>query len=432
MPPTTIAYLIVLAACMAGSVLYNPMISMIAYIVIYNVGPVKKWWGEIPYNFGIRDSQFMYLTVLASYFLKPAKIDFRLTNIDPQEWLLILFLCILWFSRIIGIDLGGDTYNVIKITKVIVILIFATHIITDIKRLEIFWWALILCNIYMGYNAYFAPDWMFTENRLDFGIGGVDFAESNFLGAHLVMMLPITGIIFIRSKKWGKLVCIVNAVFTMNTLALLRSRGAFLALIVSFVFAVVLAEKKYRLMILTGAALGVIGFFMLTDVHFWDRISTIAAEEEDRDSSAKGRLALWNIAWEMAKDHPLGIGADNYKLLMGRYGAERENRDTHSTYFKFLAEIGFHGLLIVFVLIYYCFKTLFQIRKIPTNNEEDAVLKLYAFGLIISIISYLTAGIFISMNYVEEFYWMLMMPVFLKRALITANARKQSEGYQFA
>ncbi|MBU1342499.1 MAG: O-antigen ligase family protein [Proteobacteria bacterium] len=398
---------------------------MIAYIVIYNIGPVKKWWGEIPYHYGIRDSQFMYVTVMLSYFIKPVKTNLSLTVLDRQEWLLILYLCLLWFSTIIGLDLGQDTYNVFKITKVVVILILASHIITDIKLFEMFWWSLILCNIYMGYNAFFASDWMFSNNRLDIGIGSVDFGEANFLAAHMVMMLPITGVMLIRSGNIGKLICLVNAVLTVNTLAMLRSRGGFLAMVVSLGFVIFLAEKKYRLLIIAGTAFGIIGFFALTDVHFWDRISTISVEEQDRDSSAQGRLALWNIAWEMAKEHPLGIGADNYKPLMGSYGTERHNRDTHSTYFKCLAEIGFHGLLVLGLLIYNCFNILFQIRKIPIRNAQSHIFRLYSFGLIIALISYLTAGIFISMNYIEEFYWMLMMPLFLKRSIITANAQEQ-------
>jgi O-antigen ligase len=278
----------------------------------------------------------------------------------------------------------------------------------------------------MGYNAYFAPQWMFTNNRLNFGIGSVDFAESNFLAAHMVMMLPITGVIFIKSKLVGKLLCMVNAVLTLNTLVLLRSRGSFLAAIMAFVIAIFLAEKKYRLLIISGAVLTGIVFFSLTDTFFWNRIATIEAEGQQRDASARGRLALWGIAWQMAKDHPLGIGADNFKKYVGQYDPDRKGRDTHSTYFRCLAETGFQGLFILLFLIYNSFKTLFRIRKDTSEDDDHIKIRLYAYGLTIANVAYLVAGIFISMIYIEEFYWMLLMPVFLKRAQLIADARQNT------
>ncbi len=421
MASTSIAYLVVLILSMASSLIYHPMVGMIAYICIYNLGSLNKWWGKPLYDYGIRDSQFMYVTVLLSYFLKPSKIEFKLFNIDKQEWLLIIFLMLLWASTVIGLDNYGDYYNVFKITKVVVIIIFASHIITDVKKVEIFFWALIICNIYMGYNAYFAPHWMFTNNRLNFGIGSVDFSESNFLAAHMVMMIPITGVVFIKSRLFGKLLCMVNAALTLNTLVLLRSRGSFLAAIVAFFIAIFLAEKKYRLLIISGALLTGIVFFSLTDTFFWNRISTIEAEGQNRDSSAEGRLVFWGVAWQMAEDHPLGIGADNFKKYIVQYSPHSKGRDTHSTYFRCLAEIGFQGLFVLLYLIYNSFKILFRIRKDTSDDEDHIRIRLYAYGITVALASYLIAGMFITMTYIEEFYWMLLIPLFLKRALIIAD-----------
>ena len=426
MAPTTIAYLIVLFTSMIGSLIYHPMIGVIAYVCIYNIGAVNKWWGKPLYDYGIKDSQFMYVTVLLSYFLKPSKIEFKLFDIDKQEWLLIIFLMLLWASTVIGLDNYGDYYNVFKITKVVVIIIFAAHIITDVKKVEIFFWALIICNIYMGYNAYFAPHWMFTNNRLNFGIGSVDFSESNFLAAHMVMMIPITGVVFIKSKLFGKLLCMVNAALTLNTLVLLRSRGSFLAAIVAFFIAVFLAEKKYRLLIISGALLTGIVFLSLTDTFFWNRISTIETEGQNRDSSAEGRLVFWGVAWQMAKDHPLGIGADNFKKYIVQYSPDSKGRDTHSTYFRCLAEIGFQGLFVMLYLIYNSFKILFRIRKDTSDDEDHIRIRLYAYGITVALASYLIAGMFITMTYIEEFYWMLLIPLFLKRALIIADTSQDT------
>jgi len=51
-------------------------------------------------------------------------------------------------------------------------------------------------RVYLGIEAYAAPGWMFSGGRLDVGIGGSDFSEGNFLGAHFAMLLPFLGAMF--------------------------------------------------------------------------------------------------------------------------------------------------------------------------------------------------------------------------------------------
>jgi hypothetical protein len=83
-------------------------------------------------------------------------------------------------------------------TKVTIVLLMASYVITNLGRYEMMIWTLIIAGLYLGYEAFSAPDWMFRGGRLDVGVGGSDFSEGNFLGAHFAMLLPLIGVMFLK------------------------------------------------------------------------------------------------------------------------------------------------------------------------------------------------------------------------------------------
>lgn len=412
---STLIYFLSFVMSCVGAISINPTIGIAAYLFIYNVGPMGKWWGMPLWHMGVRDSFFISIAIIAGFFIKRTKIDLSIFQLDLHEWLLIFLVIVMWASRIIGLDLGVYYYNIMKITKVLIVLIFASHIVTSMKRYELVLWVFILSNIYIGYNALFAESWMFTTGRLTSGIGGVDFDNSNFVAAHMVFLIPITGVLFLKSKLPGKIICLANGALALNALVLFRSRGAFLALICCVLPTIFLINKKFRIYVFVGVLIAFTGFMHVTDDKFWDRISTITATEDSRDSSAEGRLKLWGIAVDMSLAYPLGIGADNYHALVGPF-AGISGMDPHTTYLKCLAELGYHGLAILLLFILNAVRILFVIRSSYRNSEF--FYDLHAFGLIVGLTGYLVAGLFISLLYIEEFYWLLMFPLFLKRAII--------------
>ena len=65
------------------------------------------------------------------------------------------------------------------------------------------------------------------------------------------------------------------------------------------------------------------------------------------EGGAVGRMELWGPSWEMALDHPAGIGLDNYEVVEpvyldpGRAGIRY--RHAHNDYLQLLAEAGWVG-----------------------------------------------------------------------------------------
>jgi O-antigen ligase len=348
--------------------------------------------------------------------LHRSKLKFR-RLFESQEKLLILFLGLMWFSILLS-EVADSTYsNTLKLTKVIAIVLMASHVITDFKRYEMLLWTFIIMGCYLGYQAYNAPAWMFTNARLNIGVGGADFAEANFLGAHFAMLIPFMGIMFLKSTWKAKVVCVISGVLVVNGLILIRSRGVFVALLIGAAAALVFSKGVDKRKLFTGMVAAMIGFFLLTDTNFWIRISTLKAPISQMDVASTGRIEGWKAAMEMAWDHPLGVGEGNFKNYADQYLPGMAGWDVHNTFLRCLTELGMQGLLVFLLLVFNAFRTLSSVEKTaePLANKES--VQLHIFAIRIGLIIYLIAGFFISLTYIEELYWLLIFPVFLTRSV---------------
>jgi O-antigen ligase len=326
-------------------------------------------------------------------------------------------LGLIWLSIPLGFGFNPEGTNVIKMTKVTIILLMASHIITSLKRYEMMIWTLIIAGFYLGYEAFSAPNWMFRGGRLNIGVGGSDFSEGNFLGAHFAMLLPFLGAMFLNGGWKSKVICLLPGVFVTNSIILCRSRGIFLAILAGIICAIIFSIRRQRVKIFFGISIAIVGAIFLTDPGFWRRMEGIDTDAAQTDASARGRLLAWKAALSMASDYPLGVGEGNFKTYIGRYDPEMAGRDTHNTFLRCLAELGFQGAFVLFLLIGNAFYILFKLKKDAKHlpNRQDFLWHIY--GLKIALIIYLVAGLFITHTYIEEFYWLLMFPVLLERAV---------------
>jgi O-antigen ligase len=264
---------------------------------------------------------------------------------------------------------------------------------------------------------YIAPSSLFQGARFAGGIGGSDFSEGNFLGAHFAMILPFIGVMFIRGNWKSKLICLVSCAFVANSIILTRSRGVFLAIAAGVVAAVLFSIPGKRLKISVLLCIGLLGMFSLTDLGFWTRMETIETSESEMDASSHGRIKAWKAALSMVNDYPLGIGAGNFTKYVGQYDPDIPGKDTHNTFLRCLAELGIQGFVVLALLIANAFRILGRLRKQVKgwSNEMDFQWQIY--GLKISIIIFITCGITMTQTYIEELYWLLIFPVFLQRSV---------------
>ncbi len=430
LPLTTIFYLALFFTAIIGSVFYNPLIGILGYLVTYNINPPTYWWwSDIP-AWALRYAYFFAAATALGTIIHKSKLRFN-RMFESQEILLILFIGLVWLSVPLGVDtksyyvergisIGIGTeylYYAKKMTKIGFILLLASHSITTLRKYEIMVFVLIITGLFQGIETYTAPVWSFRDARLDSGVGGSDFSNGNMLSAHFIMLLPIIGIMFLKGGWKTKLLCAISAVFILNGLVLIRSRAAFLGLGAGAISAMVFSNKVGRNKIIILMLAGFIGGAALTNTSFWERMKLISTDTAEMDTSARNRVDLWKAAIDMALDRPLGVGQANFHKLVGRYNPSVKGKDTHNTYLKGLAELGFQGFFVLLLLIGNAFRMLSSISKAVDPLKNKAIFLWHIYALRVGLIAYLIVISFVSATYKEDFYWVLMFPVFLKRSV---------------
>jgi len=405
----------------AGGALVLPYLGVYGYIADYCIGPALQWW-EAPFSgLGIRYSYTLALATALGILFNRHKLRFGESFLQGQEALILVFLGMIWLSTFIGVETVGRYTTIdhpsVKFTKIVVFALMMTHIITDKRKLDGLLWVFVIASLILGLQAWDTPQRAFMKGRLE-GIGGGDFAESNFFAAFMAAMLPIIGIQLLRSNWLGKAVCAVSAAFTANAIVLCRSRGAVVGIAAGVITACLFAPKKHRKKIAVGLVLGIMGGVYVSDPHFLERAITITHSEEERDESAASRLRLWQAGAMMLADHPFGIGIGNWYQTIGYYIPEYEGKDSHNTYVKCVVELGIQGILVYVLFIFTAFLQLRRVRKLadslPPLVGDDLVQ--ISFGLTVSLSIILMCGLTITMIYTEIVWLLLILPVCLRRA----------------
>ena len=412
---TEILFLSIFFAFCFISIIYHPISGLLIYYVVYLTSPATKWWGMAFNRYALFSVVAISLGVL--FHSRKIKIESKLSS---QELLFIIFVLIIWTSTFIGLNLSSDVSNSMKMAKIFIVMLMARFIVNDINFFDLIVWVFIAMGVYVAYEAYNAPSWAFTHGRIDRGIGGVDFRDSNFLSSHLVSLLPLVAIMFFKKGFWYKLVCIVSAGFIVNGIILCRSRGALLAMAVASVAALFLSvPRKRKIQLLLILSIGVVVGFNLMDQAFIERMTTISTETEEMDASSQGRVLAWRAAYQMFQDHPFGIGEGNFTSLVGAYNPDIDGLDTHNTFMRCLAELGLHGFFVYLLLYVNAFLILqrtWHKAYLLTDKEEQTRISWYVFAIKLSLIAILTTGMTMSHTYVEGPYWFLFFPVLLENS----------------
>jgi O-antigen ligase len=128
----------------------------------------------------------------------------------------------------------------------------------------------------------------------------------------------------------------------------------------------------------------------------------------------------------MFADHPLGVGAGSFYTAVGSYDPLYVGRDCHNTYIRCAAELGFPGILVFLALIVNAFLMLRRIPSLALGTPIEKDIRWDCLGLQVAFVVYLTAGFFMGLTYLEEFWWFFCLPVCLERAARNASHAPQA------
>jgi putative inorganic carbon (hco3(-)) transporter len=230
------------------------------------------------------------------------------------------------------------------------------------------------------------------------------FGDNNGVAVGMLMLVPLlialsrTG--RSRAEQWLHRFLTVGVLYRAITT---YSRGGFLAAGTLALAFMLRSPRKVRA--LAGAALAATLVLSAMPDRFWDRMNTIAAEEDARDRSSASRLYFWQVAVTMAQDRPLGVGVnafqwayDDYDVTKGLY---LHRRAVHSTWFGMLAELGFGGLALFVASIALAWLACWRARRLARLGLVSQDLGHYASALEAALAVFAVGGTFVHIQYTE-------------------------------
>lgn len=204
----------------------------------------------------------------------------------------------------------------LEFAKLIIIGLLITAAVNTPQRLRI---AVFVIVLSLGFEAV-KQGWV----QLLRNPGGSNANEHFVLGDNngvalgMFMLAPLAGALVATSRglerRWHQMFLGGLVLRGLST----YSRGGFLTAIAVAIFSTARARHRFRMLLAAAVLTGI--FLALMPQRFWDRMETITASEQERDSSTSGRLHFWQLAITMAAEHPLtGVGFNAYSRAYDDY-----------------------------------------------------------------------------------------------------------------
>jgi probable O-glycosylation ligase (exosortase A-associated) len=238
-------------------------------------------------------------------------------------------------------------------------------------------------------------------------------ADNNAFGLAVNMALPF--LFFLaktesnRRLKWFLGVAFVAGI---PTSLFTYSRGALVGLIA--VLACMLLLSKQKVFLIPVALLAFLFAAFLAPQKLRDRMSQTTDTQE---ASAMSRFNSWGFSWNLANAYPvMGGGFEAFTpSLYARYGPNpRDVHGPHSIYFGVLAEHGFVGFFLYFLLVADCLVVLRRIVKLARLHGDEQSAH-YANMLRFSLVGFLASGTFLGHAYFDFYFTIVACTAILKQ-----------------
>jgi probable O-glycosylation ligase (exosortase A-associated) len=289
--------------------------------------------------------------------------------------------------------------------KVLLISYFIVILVTDRHRFRTTMIIIVLslgleCAKQGWVNLFIAPG---APNSNPIGFLG----DNNGVALGTMMLVPlIAALARTTDKPWRRRAFWFIAIGVFMRGITTYSRGGFVAAAVLGLFTFARSDKKIRALIAVAALAGFVALVMPHE--YWDRINTITTNEQNMDESAAGRVHFWRVAVDMARARPLtGVGLNGFEPSYVTYDPNSsfgEDRQTHSTWFGVLAELGLPGLALFLANLGLAIASNWRVARLARIHPDLRDVSMYANAFFTSLIVFCVGGSFLSSQY-SEMYW---------------------------
>jgi probable O-glycosylation ligase (exosortase A-associated) len=256
------------------------------------------------------------------------------------------------------------------------------------------------------------------------GPAGSFIAGDNEIGLALIMTIPLLRYLQLTAKA-GWLRGAIGIAMVLSAISAIgsQSRGALLGIISMGIFLWLKSRNKIYTGMIAAVAAGLI--LSVMPQQWFDRMETIKTYEQD--GSALGRINAWRMAFNMAKDRPLGGGFDAFRGdMFALYTGSAENvHDSHSIYFEVLGEHGFVGLALFLLLGFLTWRTASKVVKRARGDPQNGWLADLASMVQVSVVGYASAGAFLGLAYFDFYYTLVAVVVVCSRLLVPQEQARE-------
>jgi probable O-glycosylation ligase (exosortase A-associated) len=272
------------------------------------------------------------------------------------------------------------------------------------------------------------------------GTGNTGLSESSTLAVVCVMLIPIAmflmryTLIFPRTLMTR---CLFLSIIVMALAAVVGTTARTGIVAVAVMCLLSMLQSKKKLWWIAGLAIVAVIVLNLdlSTTRWGNRMSTI--ETYNADSSAMGRIKVWQWTIDYVGKNPLGGGFDAYlhNRILGvtqdgetQYLPEGQvgGKAFHSIYFEVLGEQGIVGFAMYFVMVALALLKLMQLKRIWKNDPGLGWIAALANALMTSIVVFLAGGSFVGIAYQPYIFYLVTLTVAIDQyaARVVRDQRK--------
>jgi probable O-glycosylation ligase (exosortase A-associated) len=288
-------------------------------------------------------------------------------------------------------------------SKIVLVVIAGITLIDSIAKLKQLAWVILISHGYVAFEL--NQDYFAGFNRLwEVGFGGMD---NNCMAISLVSCSGLGIFLCLGTPKlWQKTIAAACVAFMIHAILFSFSRGGMVGLIIVIAFSFLLMKRRpihYACLVFgIGLALAAAGDEVVK------RFTSAFADENERDTSAEGRLEMWKICIRITEDYPLlGLGPHHFPVHATSFGLT-PNKEAHSTWLQLAAEIGVPGALFLLAFFLVTVLRLWSLKSSQYAVKDPFLLDI-ARMVIASIVGFVFTAQFVTLPGLEAPYYIVLL-----------------------
>ncbi|MGN6514334.1 MAG: putative O-glycosylation ligase, exosortase A system-associated [Rhizomicrobium sp.] len=443
-------FFLALFAAIAGLAFVSPVAGVLGWTWMSLLTPNRLVWGfatTLPLN-----EILAVITILAWLVSRePKRLPF-----DLITGLWIGFVVVITISTLSALNptLAWDRWD--KTVKIMALGFMVAILMGERKRLHALTWVIALSLGYFSVRGGLTTILSAGRSHV-VGPPGTSINDNNYLALAMGMTIPLMYYLFLHSANRITRAGLIMAM-SLSVVGVLGtySRGGFVGLLFMSLF--LWWRSRHRILIAALALALVIPVVSFMPASWADRMESV--KHASQQQTFLTRLDSWKVAYRLSKDYPWfggGFGATedpdiykNYSAGESPFAGKRDRPEmfaarrkynltpkemlemfpldytgghaVHSVYLQVLADHGYIGLAIYLLLLVAFWLRLSRIRRSTRGMEDQKWAHDLTSMLQISMLTFFTSGLAVSMSYYDLPYIFLGMTIALEQYLKALKA----------